>query len=65
MKYLFSSLALIAILALSGCSGRAIFEGEIYYPKENQGNVWQSRAEFHRKSSQTRENMGKYYHGRE
>ena len=51
-------LVLLLILALSGCSLQVGARGEAYWPKENKDNVWRSRAEFHRKTSQTPENMG-------
>ncbi len=60
---------LVAVLAclFAGCSFQAGARGELYYPKENQGNVWKSRAEFHRKpkpareSSWTDSNMPKHW----
>ncbi len=63
MKNLVSLVVIVAACLFAGCSGRIIAEGEVFYPKENQGNVWKSRAEFHRKTSQTRENMGPFYQG--
>ncbi len=49
---------LILILSLSGCTAQIGARGELYWPKENKDNVWRSRAEFHRKTSQTDANMG-------
>ncbi len=62
MKYLVSVLVIVACL-FAGCSGRLIAEGEIYYPKENGGNVCKSRAEFHRSSSWNRKTAGSFYQG--
>ena len=61
MKNLVSLLLITAVLFVTGCSARLVAEGELYYPKENQGNVWRSRAEFHRKSSWTPENMPEHW----
>ncbi len=49
---------LCLIMSLSGCSLQVGARGEAYWPKENKDNVWRSRAEFHRKTSQTADNMG-------
>ncbi len=49
------------LLMLAGCSAEVVARAEAYWPKENKDNVWRSRAEFHRKSSQTAENMGAFY----
>ena len=56
MKYVL--IILIMSLSLSGCSLQVGASGELYWPKENKDNVWRSRAEFHRKTSQTDANMG-------
>lgn len=62
MKYALILLVLTLIVALlSGCSAQIGASGELYWPEENNNNVWRSRAEFHRKTSVTRQNMGEYY----
>ncbi len=58
MKYVL--IILIMSLSLSGCSLQVGARGEAYWPKENKDNVWRSRAEFHRKTSQTADNMGAF-----
>lgn len=56
MKYLL----ILLVLVLSSCSAQIGASGEWYWPEENNNNVWRSRAEFHRKTSVTRENMGAF-----
>ena len=60
MKYalIILIMSLSLSLSLSGCSLQVGARGEAYWPKENKDNVWRSRAEFHRKTSQTADNMG-------
>ena len=58
MKYILIMVLYLIILSLSGCSLQVGARGEAYWPKENKDNVWRSRAEFHRKTSQTDANMG-------
>ncbi len=51
---------IVFVIVQSGCSLQVGARGEAYWPKENKDNVWRSRAEFHRKTSQTDDNMGAY-----
>lgn len=45
-KFLTIVVALVfffAIISLAGCSGKITARGQVFYPKENNGELWKSR----------------------
>ena len=60
MKAVLLTVLMCLMLTVAGCSMQATARADVYYPKENGGNVARSREAFHQ-TSRTRQNMGMYH----